>query len=122
MEFHYISALVAAATAAAASGQIVDLESFPQAHPELNATKSCHNRTLMLNTKANNELVFSSSFHLSIALTGSLLLIFSLLWIKQHGYTLSERWYYSTDDNVAHYGVCGCLMVNYITNFYTGMG
>ncbi|KAH7320613.1 hypothetical protein B0I35DRAFT_427467 [Stachybotrys elegans] len=93
MEFHYIIAF-----AAAASGQIVDLESFPPAHPELNATKSCQNRTLMLNTKANNELVFSSSFHLSIALTGSLLLIFSLLWVKQHGYTLSERWYCSTDD------------------------
>uniref|UniRef100_A0A8H7K5E1 Uncharacterized protein n=1 Tax=Bionectria ochroleuca TaxID=29856 RepID=A0A8H7K5E1_BIOOC len=96
MKFHYV--IILAAAAAAARGQIADLESFPTRLPELNATKNCQNRTLMLNTNVADELKFSSSFHLSLALTGSLLLIFSLLWVKQHGYTLSERWYRSTDD------------------------
>lgn len=83
-----------------APGQIADLKSFPTALPELNATEHCRNRTLMLKTNVGDELNFSSSFHLSIALSGSLLLIATLLWVRLNGYTLSERWYRSIDDMI----------------------
>ena len=96
MEFRYIITLAAAA--AAAPHGIADLDSLPTRLPELNATEHCRNRNMILNTIVGNELQFSSSFHLSIALSGSLLLIVSLLRVKQYGYTLSRRWYRSTDD------------------------
>lgn len=96
MEFHYL--IGAAAAVAAAPGRIPDFKLFPREIAEFNATQRCRNGTRMLDVNSGDELKFSSSFHLSIALSGSLLLIAVLLWVRQNGYTLSERWYCSTDD------------------------
>jgi hypothetical protein len=80
----------------AVSAAVIDLPSYPNALPELNATKSYQNETLMLSGDPN-ESKFSSSFHLSLALSGSLLLIFRQLRILHCGYTLSFSIKYSTD-------------------------
>src|SRR6478609_3061567 len=66
------------------------------------ATKShgqrCNSTNLTTPAYDKTELEFRNTFHLSTAICGSVLLLFWQYFVRHSGYTLSRRWWHSTDD------------------------
>lgn len=72
------------------------LEGIKTCTPKLQGAKTC--KTNLTDAEAAKaEADFEATFHLSIALCGSILLLFFKYYVQSHGYTLSHRWWRSTD-------------------------
>ncbi|KAH7232392.1 uncharacterized protein BKA55DRAFT_523738 [Fusarium redolens] len=93
MKPNWFSLLAAIPTAFSAPLAEAASEAVTKSHGQrcnsTNPTASAYDKT---------ELEFRNTFHLSTAICGSVLLLFWQYYVRHSGYTLSRRWWHSTDD------------------------